>query len=360
MHRDVGHAARRADHDAVRCRLPSRFLEPDPEQGVDGLGDQGGGVGVVAVDGERGASPGVDGGERCGRVQVVGQGCPDWATTGASAFERRRRAGPPRARRRAARWPAVRQASVQDPVVPVVLAEQGQAGPPSGRRRPPAASRRARGCPATSTSSPRRGRPCRRARRARANGWSVATRASWPHISWCGKTRSEPPPWTSKSVPSRSSAIAVHSMCQPGRPRPTAGPRPARPRAAAARPDSRAASCLPGRSGSPPRSAKVASASASARCDSEPNVRVGGVGEVEVGILRSRRPRRPPPAPRSCVDQLPRPSGSTRQPRCSAPAGARSGPSMSVAEELRSGRRRAAASRPRSRSPARAAGRRRR
>ena len=35
-----------------------------------------------------------------------------------------------------------------------------------------------------------------------------------------GKTRSEPPPWIAKSVPSSFSAIAEHSMCQPGRPSP--------------------------------------------------------------------------------------------------------------------------------------------
>ena len=39
-------------------------------------------------------------------------------------------------------------------------------------------------------------------------------------FSWCGNTRSMPPPWMSNSRPSSSSAIAEHSMCQPGRPRP--------------------------------------------------------------------------------------------------------------------------------------------
>ena len=39
-------------------------------------------------------------------------------------------------------------------------------------------------------------------------------------FSWCGKTRSEPPPCTSNGTPSTSSAIAEHSMCQPGRPSP--------------------------------------------------------------------------------------------------------------------------------------------
>ena len=39
-------------------------------------------------------------------------------------------------------------------------------------------------------------------------------------FSWCGNTRSLPPPWISKSTPSSFSAIAEHSMCQPGRPSP--------------------------------------------------------------------------------------------------------------------------------------------
>ena len=39
-------------------------------------------------------------------------------------------------------------------------------------------------------------------------------------FSWCGNTRSEPPPCTSNGTPSTSSAIAEHSMCQPGRPSP--------------------------------------------------------------------------------------------------------------------------------------------
>ena len=39
-------------------------------------------------------------------------------------------------------------------------------------------------------------------------------------FSWWGKTRSSPPPWISNTGPSSFSAIAEHSMCQPGRPAP--------------------------------------------------------------------------------------------------------------------------------------------
>ena len=39
-------------------------------------------------------------------------------------------------------------------------------------------------------------------------------------FSWCGNCRSRPPPWMSIVSPRCASAIAEHSMCQPGRPRP--------------------------------------------------------------------------------------------------------------------------------------------
>ena len=53
----------------------------------------------------------------------------------------------------------------------------------------------------------------------RANSWPSA-RDCASSFSWCGKTRSSPPPWISNAGPSSSSAITEHSMCQPGRPRP--------------------------------------------------------------------------------------------------------------------------------------------
>ena len=53
----------------------------------------------------------------------------------------------------------------------------------------------------------------------RANFWPAAV--DWASsFSWCGKRRSRPPPWMSNSSPRYLPAIAEHSMCQPGRPRP--------------------------------------------------------------------------------------------------------------------------------------------
>ena len=53
----------------------------------------------------------------------------------------------------------------------------------------------------------------------RAKGWPAASDCA-RSFSWCGKTRSSPPPWIQNSGPSSFAAIAEHSMCQPGRPTP--------------------------------------------------------------------------------------------------------------------------------------------
>ncbi len=55
---------------------------------------------------------------------------------------------------------------------------------------------------------------------SRARGRPRAAHVCAASFSWWGKTRSDPPPWISKSTPRICSAIAEHSMCQPGRPRP--------------------------------------------------------------------------------------------------------------------------------------------
>ena len=54
----------------------------------------------------------------------------------------------------------------------------------------------------------------------RTNGSPVAASDWAASHSWCGKMRSEPPPWRSMVVPSSRRARAEHSMCQPGRPGP--------------------------------------------------------------------------------------------------------------------------------------------
>ena len=53
-----------------------------------------------------------------------------------------------------------------------------------------------------------------------AIGWPLQHSLWAISFSWCGKTRSRPPPWMSKVRPSRRRLMAEHSMCQPGRPGP--------------------------------------------------------------------------------------------------------------------------------------------
>ena len=67
-------------------------------------------------------------------------------------------------------------------------------------------------------SESRRTIPTWTQRRVRSS--SRAARVWAASFSWWGKMRSEPPPWISNPTPSSFSAIAEHSMCQPGRPGP--------------------------------------------------------------------------------------------------------------------------------------------
>ena len=55
---------------------------------------------------------------------------------------------------------------------------------------------------------------------SRASSSPRAARVWAASFSWWGKIRSEPPPWMSKPTPRARSAMAEHSMCQPGRPLP--------------------------------------------------------------------------------------------------------------------------------------------
>lgn len=131
---------------------------------------------------------------------------------------------------------------------------------------------------------------------ALANGCSpVSAWACEAPISWCGKTRSEPPPWTSKPMPRWSSAIATHSMCQPGR------PSPRRPRPSSARPGGRpsrasgpAGSSCRGARGR--RRARRRAGASPPRRARRPRRSAGRRRRRSRRRLRGRR-RRPPPQP---------------------------------------------------------------
>ena len=173
------------------------------------------------------------------------------------------------------------------PVVAVVVGEQRE---PDGHRVDAGlarAWRRRPGCPATWTSSPRRGRP------SRCAGRPGRTAGRWPpglrrrDISWCGKIRSLPPPWTSKSVPEQvqRDRRALDVPARPARAR-AGSPRPARPARPAARPDSPAAPSCPGGRGRRRARRRPASASPPARRRQRAELGVAGLGEVQVGVLR--------------------------------------------------------------------------
>ena len=146
---------------------------------------------------------------------------------------------------------------------------------------------------------------------------------AWPaHISWCGKTRSLPPPWTSKAPPRCSCAIAVHSMCQPGRPGPHGLGHEGSPSRSPRHTTQSSGSFLPGRSGSPPRSGIDLEHLLAGPPRLGAERRVGGHGEVEV-VLDAVDRRRPPRGAGSGRSR----AGSTRPRRCSAPEGPPAAPS---------------------------------
>ena len=153
--------------------------------------------------------------QRAGRVEVVVERRPHGRQPDCAA---RRRPG------RCATAPAVPppRACPRRSASPSRRGSGGPAGPAAPRPGPiPCRGRRRRpGCRATWTSWCRRGRPGPTWNHSRTKGCPV-TDSDWAAShSWCGNTRSRPPPWMSIVSPSSRSASAEHSMCQPGRPGP--------------------------------------------------------------------------------------------------------------------------------------------
>ena len=138
------------------------------------------------------------------------------------------------------------------------------------------------------------------------------------HISWCGKTRSLPPPCTSKRSPRWSSAIARALDVPAGRPGPNGRSQAGSPGRSARHSRQSSGSFLPGAVGVAAALGedRAASPRGPARTPS-PKRRVGGDGEVEVVRRRGRRA----PASSSRSISVDRPAGSTRPRRRSASGG---------------------------------------
>ena len=158
--------------------------------------------------------------QRRGGVEVLGERGEERVAVAAhvGGRRRRRRAG---ARRRG-RAPRARRASVEALVVEGHRLAVVRAGEEHDQRVAAdvvehlvQADRR---CRRSWPSSRRRAAASRCASRSARARRRAPMRVCAASFSWCGKTRSLPPPWISKPTPSSSSAIAEHSMCQPGPP----------------------------------------------------------------------------------------------------------------------------------------------
>ena len=226
--------------------------------------------------------------QRARGVEVVGErGAARRCTTAAVGAAPSRATAARHLPSRAPRRPRVGVGPL--PVGAVVVARAAPAGSPSGRRPPRAASRRAPGCPWTSTSSRRRARPSRRARRPGRTVLRVGDLGlGGAHLVVREDQVAAAALDVERARRGGRSAIAEHSMCQPGRPRPERRVPGRLARAAAARQSRQSSgSFLPGRSGSPPRSANTLE---HRRSRSRPET----VAEARVGASpRSRRRRRP-------------------------------------------------------------------
>ena len=197
-----------------------RGSEADAEDRVDGARHEPRCPGVVPLPRERPVGPGVDVAASAARVSrssataartaaTVAAASAPWLTESAS-------------RQRSSRATATSSRSGVVPVGAVVVGEQHEpdrhrvdpVGPQLRHEHEVALGLAASSRPRTRPWPGARSAGRRRRRRQRAAAWTAL-------ISWCGKTRSEPPPLTSNRWPRRSSEIAVHSMCQPGRPGPS-------------------------------------------------------------------------------------------------------------------------------------------
>ena len=215
-------------------------------------------VGVVALPRLLSRGPGVDGRQRVRSPQVVGERRSDRGD-GRVGGGTRRPLTRPHARRRVARRPRRDRAAS----TPTRCGSGGPAGPagwPSGRRPHAAGRRRRRDCRATWTSCAPATRPSPSARSAGRTGAPAAGPAPPRRSSrGAGRPGRVPPPWTSMVMPRWSRAIAAHSMCQPGRPWPRGVSHAGSSGRADCQTRQSSGSSLPGRAGSPPRSAKIAS-----------------------------------------------------------------------------------------------------
>ncbi len=228
--------------------------EVDAEEGVDRIPDESRTRRLAPAGRERHGDPVVDGGERCRRVQVIRQVLADVPQHRRRPADRRR---PSRHGASAAGAPTPPEAgTVTSPCRSGSGPPAAQAAPPRPARRRREGPRRTRGCPWTSTSSRRPGRACRRGR-TNVRTASSPSRHGPPRPTSRGAGTPGPSrrPGRRRPLPRCSSAIAAHSTCHPGRPRPVGPSQAGSPGRSRCQSRQSSGSFLPGRSGSPPRSA---------------------------------------------------------------------------------------------------------
>ena len=237
---------------------------------------------------ERRCSPRVDGGQRSRGVEIVGKPGANGGEQPVSCRRGRQRSGRPPGLE--SRW-AVEMACVYSQSIGSD-GRAARAGSPSGRRRRSQLRHEyqvaARLRHLLALVADHAGVHVGAAKGAEP----VATSAVRRDISWCGKIRSLPPPCTTNGAPRVSSAIALHSMCQPG-PAPADGcPRPAPPAVRRATAAGRGGSSCPADQGRR-RARRRAGAWGRRRSAIRSRSRGGVDREVEVAVDVVGRRRRP-------------------------------------------------------------------